>query len=205
MIKLALTRKMLAAMDIPAEKVDEIINAHTDTVDALKEERDKYKADAEKYPAVKQELKELKESVAKSGADNESFKAKYEALKEEFDSYKEGEAKKAEKTAKTEAYKALLVKAGVSDKRISTVLKVSDVDKIELDKDGNIKGSDDLEKSIKEEWADFIVTKTERGADTKNPPSNTGGKTMTKEEIMEIKDAGERQAAIAENHELFGF
>ena len=37
---MALSRKFLAALDIPAEKIDEIIKAHSDTVEALKEERD---------------------------------------------------------------------------------------------------------------------------------------------------------------------
>ena len=202
---MALTRKFLAAMGVEDDKIDEIIAAHTDTVNALKEERDKYKTDAEKLPTVKQELKELKDATAKAGADNNAYKVKYDALKEEFDSYKQTESKKAERNAKTNAYTALLKKAGVSDKRIAAVIKVSDIDKIELDDDGQIKGSEEMEKSIKEEWADFIVSKSERGAQTSTPPSNTGGTTMTKEEILKIKDPAERQAAIAENHELFGF
>ena len=49
---MALTRKFLKALGIEDEKVDEIISAHTETVDALKAERDGYKADAEKLPGV---------------------------------------------------------------------------------------------------------------------------------------------------------
>ena len=59
---MALTRKFLSALGIEADKVDEIINAHAETVNALKEERDNYKADAEKLPAVQKELDELKKS-----------------------------------------------------------------------------------------------------------------------------------------------
>ena len=47
-------------MGIEADKIDEIISAHTDTVNALKEQRDTYKADAEKLPAVQKELDDLK-------------------------------------------------------------------------------------------------------------------------------------------------
>ena len=200
---MALTRKFLSALGVDAEKIDEIISAHTDTVDALKEERDKYKVDAEKLPAVKQELKELKSATEKAGTEGEAYKVKYEALKEEFDAYKVTEAKKAEKTAKTEAFKTLLKKAGVSDKRLASVVKVSDIDKIELDGEGQIKDAEKLEKSIKEEWADFITTTTERGAATTNPPANTGGVKMTKEEIMAIKNTAERQQAMLENKDLF--
>ena len=44
---MALTRKFLSALGIEEDKVDEIIKAHTETVDALKEQRDELKADAE--------------------------------------------------------------------------------------------------------------------------------------------------------------
>ena len=48
------------------------------------------------------------------------------------------------------------------------------------------------------------MTISEKGAKVDNPPK-TGKATKTKEEIMAIKDTAERQAAIAENHEAFGF
>ena len=42
---MALTRKFLSALGIEEAKIDEIISAHADTVNALKEQRDSYKAD----------------------------------------------------------------------------------------------------------------------------------------------------------------
>ena len=51
---MALTRKFLTALGIEADKVDEIINAHAETVDALKAERDTYKDKAEKFDAERQ-------------------------------------------------------------------------------------------------------------------------------------------------------
>lgn len=38
-----LTRKMLKAMGIEEDKIEQIIEAHADTVDALRDERDGYK------------------------------------------------------------------------------------------------------------------------------------------------------------------
>ena len=59
---------------------------------------------------------------------------------------------------------------------------------------------------MKEEWGDHVETVTVKGTDTPNPPANNGGKpAKTKEEIMQIKDASERQKAIIENREQFGF
>ena len=49
---MALTRKMLSAMGIDDEKQDEIINAHIEVVNALKEERDNYKSDSKKAESL---------------------------------------------------------------------------------------------------------------------------------------------------------
>ena len=48
---MALSRRFLAALGIESDKVEEIITAHAETVDALKAERDEFKADAEAYKA----------------------------------------------------------------------------------------------------------------------------------------------------------
>ena len=201
---MALTRKFLSALGIEADKVDEIINAHVEVVDALKGERDKFKEDAEKLPKVQEELDSIKAAAEENGGKN-PFEVKYNALKEEFDTYKKGQEAKETAAKVSNAYRALLKEAGVSEKRIDAVLKVTNLESVKLDKDGNVEGKEDALKSIKTEWADFIPTKREKGADSANPPANNGGSSMTKADILKIKDAGERQKAIAENHDLFGF
>ena len=76
---------------------------------------------------------------------------------------------------------------------------------VELDDKGAIKGADKLSEAIKTEWADFIPTTHTEGAPTSTPPVNNGSKpTMTKEQIMGIKDPVARQSAIAKNMDLFG-
>ena len=193
---MALTRKLLKGMGLTEEQMDTIIEAHTDTVDGLKSDIAKYKASADKLPGVQAELDSLK---AKG---DDGWKEKHDQVKKEFDDYKKAQTEKEAKTAKENAYRSLLKSAGINEKRIDAVLKVTDLSKVEME-DGKIKGADELSKSIKEEWADFIVTTKQKGADTKEPPANNGG-TLSKKEIMEIKDPTERQAAIAANLELFG-
>lgn len=200
---MALTRAMLKGMDIDKENIDKIIEAHTETVDALKEERDEYKGKADTLLESQKELKELKDSMIDK-SEYDSLKTKYEKLKTEFNDYKNDVGEKEVKASKTEAYKALLKEAGVSEKRISSIVKVSDISGIELGEDGKIKDADKLTENIKSEWADFIETKSEKGAKTENPPANNGGRTMTKEQILEIKDTSERQQAMKDNAELFG-
>ncbi|MBR0090226.1 MAG: hypothetical protein IJP92_00790 [Lachnospiraceae bacterium] len=175
---MALSRKFLSAMGIEDAKIDEIISAHTDTVNALKEERDNFKADAEKLPAVQKELDDLKKAESKGDAYKvkyEAQKEEYEALKKEFDQYKDGVTAKETTAKKESAYRALLKKAGVSEKRIDAVLRVSDIAKVELTEDGAIKDADEVEKEIKKEWSDFIVSESKKGADTPEPPANNGG------------------------------
>ena len=198
---MAFTRKMLKAMNIEDEKIDQIIDAHSETVDALKADRDAYKEDAAKLAAVQKELDELK---AKG---DDGYKAKYEAEKAAHDALKADIAAKETKKAKTDAYRELLKGANIDEKRIATILRAEapTIDKIELDADGKIKNAEQYTESIKSDWADFIVTQSAKGTNTATPPANGGAaSTKTKEDILKIKDAGERQKAIAENPTLFG-
>ena len=194
---MALSRKFLAALGIEAEKIDEIINAHSETVEALKEERDSYKENAEKYGKAQNDLDVANKKIEELSKDD-AYKIKYEALKEDFDEYKKNVETEKSNNNKAAAYKALLKEIGISDKRIEAVAKLAELDKIKLDKDGKIEGSEDLKKSLSEEWADFIIKDGKEGAGTSTPPGSDGGKAKTKEEIMKIKDTSERQKAWGE-------
>lgn len=195
---MAFTRKFLSALGIEADKVDEIIAAHTEVTDALKEERDKYKANAEKLPDIENELNELKKKM--DGDD--PYKEKYEALQKEYDDYKADVANKETTAKKESSFRKLLKDIGIPDKRIDSVIKVSDINGIELTETG-IKDEDTLKAKLKEEWSDFIATKSTEGVPSANPPSNTGKTTMTKEQIRAITDPVARQKAMIENASLF--
>ena len=172
---MALTRKMLAAMDIPAEKIDEIISAHAETVNALKEERDSLKQDAESVASYKEQLEAAKAELKelKSG----DWEKKFTDLKTEFDGFKKETEEKATKSAKENAYKKLLEEAGISSKRIDSIMKVStpNIDKIEVGEDGKVKDADKLIEGVKTEWADFISTEGTKGAETSTPPAKNDG------------------------------
>lgn len=200
---MSLTRKMLKAMGIEEEKIDQIIEAHSETVDSLKADRDSYKEDAKKLKDVQKELDDLK---AKG---DDGWKEKHDKLKDEFDTYKKDVEAKETHNKKVEAYKAILKDANLSEKGIEKAVKYADWDKIELDADGKLKGANDHIKAVREEWAEYVTTTTTTGAKTSTPPANTGGAKLTKAEIY-AKDehgryklsASERQKALAENPEL---
>lgn len=200
---MALTRKMLKAMGIDEEKIEQIIEAHSETVSAIKDERDELKDKFNDYETIKAERDDLKKSIEDSAKD--SWKVKYEAIKEDFDNYKKDITAKETKSAKETVLRNMLKEIGISEKRIDSVMKVSDVSALELDKDGKLKDADKHKEAYKTEWADFIVTSAVKGANTPTPPANNGGKgTKTKAEILAIKDTVERQKAIAENPTVFG-
>lgn len=193
---MALTRKMLSAMGIESDKIDQIIESHTETVDGLKKQAEEYRDKAAKASELEKELEELK-----AAQPSEDLQTKYDKLKAEYDEYKNSVADEKAKREKADLYRALLKEAGIDEKRLASIMKVTDLSKIEV-KDGAIKDADSVKKAVADEWGDFIVQKATQGAKVEEPPNNTGGK-MTKEQILAIKDTHTRQQAIADNFELF--
>ena len=185
--------------------VKEIMAGHEASIEALQEERDNYKDSASKYESEHKRAEDLEKKLKDANESNkDSYKVKYEAMKEEFDEYKKGIQAEKTKATKTEAFKALLKEIGISEKRIDSVTKVSDIDSLKLDKDGKIDGIDELKKSLETEWADFIVKEESKGANVANPPAGNGGaKTMTKEQIDAIKDTAQRQALMLQHKDLY--
>ena len=196
---MSLTRKMLKAMGIEEEKIAQIIEAHSATVDSLKADRDTYKEDAEKLKTVQKELDDLK---AKG---DEGWKEKHDKLKGDFDTYKKDVEAKETHSKKVEAYRTILKDAGLSEKGIEKAIKYAEWDKIELEVDGKLKGASDHIKAVKEEWAEYVTTTTTTGAKTSNPPANNGGSGngKTREEILAIKDGSVRRIEMAKNAHLF--
>ena len=203
----AQVREILSAAGVTSEHmsdaVDKIIDGHLTSVNALREDIAKYKADAEKLPTVQKELDDMKANS------NDDWKEKHDRLKDEFDKYKTDVQAKETKAAKEAAYRAILKDANLSEKGIEKAVKYAEWDKIELGEDGKLKGANDHIKAAREEWAEYVTTTTTTGARTSTPPANNGGAKMTKAEIYARDEHGryklstaERQKALAENPEL---
>lgn len=168
---MAFTRRFLTALGIEADKVDEIINAHIEVVDALKEDRDNYKKDAEKLPKVQKELDEANKKIAKNGDEN-PFEEKYNKLKKEFEDYKDNIETNKVNDAKKLAYSKLLKDNKVSESCIDSILEITKLDDIQLDENGKIVDADTHNENIKNKWSSFIETTTITGANTHTPPAN---------------------------------
>ena len=197
---MSLTRKMLKAMGIEEEKIDQIIEAHTETVDAIKEQREAYRADAEKLPGVQRELDALKNN---SGND---YKAKYEKEKKDFQDYKNGIAEKESAAAKEKAARAYFESKGIPADSMGLVIRGAKAEISGLELDGEkIKDSTALDTLLSGDYKGLIGKTTTKGTDTKTPPNTSGG-IKSREEIYKKDDKGryilstaERQAALAES------
>lgn len=199
---MSITRSWLKGIGIEAEKVEAIIEAHTEVTTRMQAEIDElkpFKEDAKKLPKVQKELNEATEKIAKYEENEKKYQDEHKAFE---DFKKEVETKEANAKLK-DAYKALLKANNVDEKRYDAILKVTNFADLKLDDKGKFENEKELNEAIKADWKDFIVTTESKGQEVETPPAN-GGNKMTKEQIMAIKDTGERQKAIAENPELFG-
>jgi hypothetical protein len=192
-----LSKKFLAGLGIDDDKADLICERHKEVLNEIITERDEFKEKAEKYDDAQTQLNKYKEAEkeAEKNGEKNPYKVKYDALKEEFENYKNDISAKETKSKKESAYRQLLKDAGISEKRIDAVLKVSDIDSIEFDDEGKVKDADKIKTSIKEEWSDFIQTTQTKGASIPNPPSGSNNAVKSREEILKIKDTAERQEA----------
>ena len=187
-----------AEIEVSKDVLNRICDLHTDSLDGLNDT-----------------VKDLKESLATAERERDDYKAKapkdgvetvlkedYDKLKKEYDDYKADITAKNTRTEKENAFRELLKSAGVSEKRLNAIIKVSDIDGLELDKDGKIKNAEKHTETIKTEWAEFIETTTTRGANTANPPANNGNSGVTKEDFqkMSYKD---RLQIYNENPDLY--
>lgn len=198
---MAFTRNFLRSAGLTDEQISAIIEEHTAVTDALKQQRDQYKAEADKLPDIQRQLDE-----AKSGED---YKAKYDQEHAAYEAYKAQVAKDAEGAKIKSAYRKLLADAGISEKRLDAVMRLVDFSGMKLGKDGKLEDTDKLKDAIKADWGDYITTVEERGVKVATPPE-ISKKTLTREDIYKRDEHGryvmsteERQKAIAENPQAF--
>ena len=137
-------------------------------------------------------------------SDEGELAERFDALRQEFDDYR-AETERREQTQRLrDAYRALLTRQNIDPRRVDVILRATRFDDMALDDSGHLADEERLVQAIRRDWADFIVTHRSRGANVPLPPF-AGRPARTKAEIMAIPDTRERQRAIAENHELFGF
>ena len=203
---MALTRKMLKGMGLTEEQADTIIEAHAETVDGLKDQLKTAKEKADKLDGVQKELDDLK------AQGDGGYKEKYEKEHKAFEDYKADVTKKESHATKEAAVKAYLESKHITgaNLKIAMLAVAGKIDGMELDGE-KLKDTATLDELVKEggDLAGLVVKTETKGAQTANPPTNTGGGNLTKADIYKKDDRGryvmsaaERQKALAENPDL---
>ena len=186
---MALTRKMLEALNVEEKAIEQIIEAHAETVNGLKDKLNDLKEKADKYDEVQKELESLQKG---------DYKAKYDKEHKDFEDYKKSVTEKETKAAKESAVKAYFESKNITGKNLEIALRGSrdEADAIEL-VDGKIKDTKALDALVSGTFAGLVVSQQKKGASPVTPPSGGQPSTLTKADIMKIKDTGERQKAWA--------
>ena len=181
---MSLTRKLLKGMGLTDEQVDTIIEAHTDTVDGLKEQVKTYKADAEKLPNVKKELDDLK------ATGDGGFKEKFEKEHSDFENFKKTIQEKETKAAKESAAKAFFESKGITGNSLEIAMRGSSAEIAALDLDGEkIKDSSALDALVNGTFKALVSTTTTKGANIPNPPITTPNKAYSADDIRKMSPA----------------
>ena len=181
---MSLTRKLLKGMGLTDEQVDTIIEAHTDTVDGLKEQVKTYKADAEKLPNVQKELDDLK------AAGDGGFKEKFEKEHSDFENFKKTIQEKETKAAKESAAKAFFESKGITGNSLEIAMRGSSAEIAALELDGEkIKDSSALDALVNGTFKALVSTTTTKGANIPNPPVTTPNKAYSADDIRKMSPA----------------
>ena len=113
---MAFTRKALKAMGLTDEQIDSLIELHTESTDAIKADRDKYKEEAEKLPDVQRQLKEAESKI--EAAEKDDYKGKYESEKAAHEKLKGEIATKETAANRLKSFKEEAKKRGYGDEAI---------------------------------------------------------------------------------------
>ena len=193
---MALTRKLLKSLGLEEAQIETIIDAHTETVDGLKESLKTAQTEAAKVEGLTRQLNDANDKLAKAG-DAAKVQADFDAYKQEVEAEK--------KAAKTDAdVRAILKDAGITRASfLDAVANSYDRSKLAYGEDGKITNRGELVTAAKTDYADFVASTASVGIPPVTPPTGKAG-GMTKDEIMAIRDPEARQAEIIRNPAAFG-
>ncbi len=186
---------------IPADAIAKLTKAINTAVGNEFVEKKRYKDKLEEIETLKTD----KQTAEDSATTAEKWKDKYNTLKKDFDDYKAGVTAKETKAAKEAAVRAYYQGKNITGKALEIAMRgsTSEIDALELGEDGKIKDCKALDDLVAGDFSGLVSQTTTQGANTANPPVNTGGGYTDKSQIMAIKDRQKRRAEIAKHMDLF--
>ena len=181
---MSITRKLLKGIALTDEQVDTIIEAHTETVDGLKADVSRYKADAGKLAGVQKELDDLK------AAGDGGYKVKYEKEHSDFEAFKSNITAKEAKAAKEKAVRAFFESKNITGANLDLAMRGCGEEMAALEMDGDkIKDTKGLDALLSGAYKGLVSTMQQQGANPANPPAGTPAKRYTTEELRSMSAA----------------
>ena len=181
---MSITRKLLKGMGLTDEQVDTIIEAHTETVDGLKADVSRYKADVGKLAGVQKELDDLK------AEGDGGYKSKYEKEHSDFEAFKSNITAKETKAAKEKAVRAFFESKNITGANLDLAMRGCGEEMAALELDGDkIKDTKGLDALLSGAYKGLVSTMQQQGANPANPPAVTPAKRYTTEEIRSMSAA----------------
>lgn len=198
----------LKAWGLTDEQSEKVMAQYGKDVSKLQKENEKLTADRDKE---KERADTAEETLKKfDGVDLEGMKAEVDKWKLEAEKTKtEYERKEAEREFEDILKTAISEAKGRNEKAIRANLDIEKLMKSRNQREDVKKALEDL-KGAEDTAFMFVDEKQEQLEAGRAKPftgplnQNTGSQKMTKSDILNIKDAGQRQSAIAQNLGLFG-
>lgn len=175
---MAVTVKALEEMGIEGDKMEKIIEMHLETVNALKGKIENYKVDALKIPEMSKKLEELENAIKVS----DEYKTKYEQETKSFSDFKRQLETEKVNDSKKSAYKKLLEENKVKQNKWDLIMRTVKLDDLNLKEDNTLENSEDLNKAIVTDWADFIEHEFTEGVKVARPPVSNSEKVIKEEQ-----------------------
>lgn len=170
---MAFTRKMLKALGIEEDKIEQIMEAHTEVTDALIVERDTAKAAAGKLPEVQEELKKVKNDLKEAEKVRDDYKTQFETVNSEHEKLTKEITEKATAEKTDKALYEWAKKQGYSENGAKKIVKYGGYrNRIKFDDDGKPTNLDELADDVATEWGEY------KGSEPKTE-THKGGEPMT--------------------------
>ena len=189
-------REFLRGLGIDEEHIPKILDEHHDS---LKE----YKDSASKVTDLEAQLNTANEELSNRDKQIEELKSSTtdnEALQKQLDDYKANNDKYEETLSKVKLESAIKLAVAKDANDANDVLALLDKEGLELDGD-TVKGLDDKLTALRENKP-YLFEQT-KGKTGRTPIDGNPPQSLSREQIMGIKDPQDRQKAIRENMQLF--
>lgn len=174
-----MNRKQLEELGLEKDAIDTIMDLNGQAINDTKKELEEANTTAQTLQA-ELDKREADFKTLKEKADNaEELEEQLNTLTSEYDTYKEDTSKREQEIKVNSALKLALAKSGTIDE---VALKAHlDLEEVELNEDGTVKGIDDQLSTLKEEKAYLFGEKRNSGFPHGKPPAKKTNEEAVKE------------------------